>query len=86
MPRGRKMIGVSDPRSSSASRRASCVECSSGTAGRFRADSLNNVTINQLATHPVSNQLGIHTQTVHGAFRIEADLVQLANGQILWTA
>ncbi len=45
-----------------------------------------DVTISQLDTHPVSTQLGIYTQTVHGAFRIEADLVQLANGQILWTA
>ncbi len=45
-----------------------------------------DVTISQLATHPVSTQLGIYTQTVHGAFRIEADLVQLANGQLLWTA
>lgn len=46
-----------------------------------------DIAITQLDSHPVLDQLGIiQPQTAHGAFRIEADLVKLDAGQILWTA
>jgi hypothetical protein len=45
-----------------------------------------DITITQLDSLPVFDQLGIKTQTAHGAFRIEADLVKIDTGKILWTA